>query len=1058
MKKRILSLLLSIIMMIALLPATMTVYAASSGKCGDNATWSYNNGVLTISGTGNMTDYTSMSQQPWSSYRSSITNIIIGDGIEHIGKYAFQSCGGLYVDLEVTLGKNVKTVGYYAFYDTLPDIVHINDLSAYMNIEFSSSISDIWLWGTEIYLNGTLIKDLVIPDTVTTLREKSFYQCNSIESVYIPASVTLIEEDLFRYWNDLKTITVSPDNPNYSSENGVLYNKDKTVLLKYPMSKIGDTYEIPNSVTTIYDMAFEEANIKHINIPSGISIGFWAFLRCWNLETVVLNENVKAGSSAFDDCTKLKNIIVADSAQINAGTFGDTAFFNDSTNWENGVLYIGNKLVSAKTTITKHEIKPGTENICDNAFYGCTQLTEIRFPESLKTVGSYAFYNCKNLQNVYIPTLEMWYDTEFNGYTASPLYYASNLYANNVLITDIKIPETITEIKPYLFYGYKGLLSVTIPDKVKSIGEYAFYDCVNLETIEMGNGVTNIREDAFCNCKKLNEVLIPDSVISIGNSAFYNCTNLTKLTLGKNIQDIGGNAFYGCSNLYSLWITDLKAYMDISFGNYSAYPTYYADVIYLNNELLTDVTIPDGIELLSNYIFYSNNEITSVFIPDSVTQIELTPFSYCYNLACITVDTDNLNYSSDETGVLYNKDKTTLIKYPAGNKSIRYSVANTVSNIERSAFYNCSNLAEIYLPISCKEIASTISKPSTTKLYYTCNVQYRCNDAILLEENVVEGENAKLLNDENLWDKNASYKFYLNGIEWDGTNVTENITVDVSIIYDKCDILKVNSPSEAIIDEENKKIIANTVDSNLSEILIDLNVSTNASWELRRSLSLPAIDTKVLPLRGAGKTTKAYITITSQDENNTQTYTLEIYQPIKSEKPEISFVERTVSISALPGSKIIYTIDGTEPSATNGTIYQKPFQVTETVTVKAICLNEGSEQYSEVTTLVVNGYPDLTVECLYLEELSNTAEYEFDFVISTEEISGLNAVFMIAGYNRDGKFVGMHTETLYDTKNKVAEVYGEFALEEKATTFKTMLWRGYNSLYPLCESATIPIE
>ena len=187
---------------------------------------------------------------------------------------------------------------------------------------------------------------------------------------------------------------------------------------------------------------------------------------------------------------------------------------------------------------------------------------------------------------------------------------------NTMYLEEIVIPSTykgkaVTALADNAFLEAK-VKSITIPDSVTSIGDRAFSSCYSLTSVVIGDSVTSIGYEAFFNCSSLTSVVIPDSVTSIGNSAFYSCSSLTSVS-----------------------ITDIAAWCAISFGTYNANPLYYAKNLYLNNELVTDLVIPDSVTSIGDYAFYYCSSLTSVVIPDSVTSIGSHVFYGCSSLTSV---------------------------------------------------------------------------------------------------------------------------------------------------------------------------------------------------------------------------------------------------------------------------------------------------------------------------------------------------------------------------------------------------------------------------------------
>ena len=310
-----------------------------TNTCGDNLTWDLTDGVLTISGTGKMTDFSYPDYGPWYSSRSSIKTLNISDGVTSIGNYAFYNCSAL---TSVTIPNSVTSIGNSAFEDctgltsvTIPNSVTsigsstfsgcsgltsvtignsvtsigksaFADCSSLTSVTIGNSVTSI---GDYAFEGCSGLTSMTIPNSVTSIGDWAFDGCSGLTSITIPKSVTSIGDVPFLLCSNLKTIDIDADNPNYSSERGVLFNKDKTTLIQCPGGKQG-TYTIPNSVTSIGDFAFAQCYaLTSIEIPNSVtSIGEYAFYLCSGLTSVIVGNGVKEiVSPTFAGCP-LKNI------------------------------------------------------------------------------------------------------------------------------------------------------------------------------------------------------------------------------------------------------------------------------------------------------------------------------------------------------------------------------------------------------------------------------------------------------------------------------------------------------------------------------------------------------------------------------------------------------------------------------------------------------------------------------------------------------------------------------------------------------------------------------
>ena len=282
----------------------------ASGTCGENLTWTLDDeGVLTISGTGNMTNWTYSLAVPWSSYRTQIQRVIIEDGVTSIGGYAFSYCTAL---TEITIPASVTKIGDIAF----------SDCTALTEITIPDGVTSI---GDSAFFNCTGLTSVTIPDGVTSIRDQAFVNCTALTEITIPDSVRSIGQHVFAGCTALMELNVSSGNTVYSSQDGVLYNRDKTALICCLVGKSG-SFTVPDSVTSIRNSAFSRCTgLQSVTIPDSVtSIGNAAFYRCTALESVTIGDGVTSiGSIAFDGCTALTDVYYGGTeAQWNAIEIG----------------------------------------------------------------------------------------------------------------------------------------------------------------------------------------------------------------------------------------------------------------------------------------------------------------------------------------------------------------------------------------------------------------------------------------------------------------------------------------------------------------------------------------------------------------------------------------------------------------------------------------------------------------------------------------------------------------------------------------------------------------
>lgn len=197
----------------------------------------------------------------------------------------------------------------------------------------------------------------------------------------------------------------------------------------------------------------------------------------------------------------------------------------------------------------------------------------------------------------------------------------SPLWNYRSYVKAVTIADTVTSVGDNVFQGCSNLTTVDLGSGITKIGDRAFYECKALMEIVIPDSVTTIGYSAFENCSSLTEIVIPDSVTTIGGYAFNYCSYLTSVTIGSGVTKIGSWAFTGCNKLSKVIISDLDAWLKISFGDSSANPLTYAHSLYVGDELLTDLVIPGTVTDISQYAFNGCTSISSVYIPQSVTSI-----------------------------------------------------------------------------------------------------------------------------------------------------------------------------------------------------------------------------------------------------------------------------------------------------------------------------------------------------------------------------------------------------------------------------------------------------
>jgi hypothetical protein len=388
------------------------------------------------------------------------------------------------------------------------------------------------------------IKGIILPATLKTVGA-AFWGCIHLTSVSISAGVTSIDELAFWDCTGLTEILTDDANSRYASDNGILFNKDKTILEKYPLGKSGESYTIPFHVTSLGNRAFaNNSRLTDIVIPNNvISIGNEVFSGCSNLENITISNSVTSiGDWAFGGCSSWKNISIPNSVtSIGYGAFAGCSNL-ESITIPNTLTSIDGSFVGC-SNLKNVTIPNSVTSIGDSAFSECSSLENISIPNSVTSIGDWAFSGCSNLVSIIVDPENSFYESE-----------------NGILFNQDK--TTLIWYSPK-----KTETSYTIPNTVTSIEYEAFSDCKTLTNITIPDSVTSIGRAAFRNCSKLSRITIPKSVTSIGYQAFWNCPNLTSVSFKGSNTELEYDSFDYVSGYTSL--ENIYKNMRGGAGNYT---------------------------------------------------------------------------------------------------------------------------------------------------------------------------------------------------------------------------------------------------------------------------------------------------------------------------------------------------------------------------------------------------------------------------------------------------------------------------------------------------------
>lgn len=621
-------------------------------------------------------------------YMSGITQVTIGNHVTEIGKACFARCSSL---TSVDLPNSVTTLGVMCFQEctalesaSIGTGVTVIPQQCFTYCEALTSINmpNVKEINTFAFL-GTGFTSISLPEGLETVHYYAFSECSNLTTISFPASVSQIDELVLEGCNALASISVDINNPYYRSAYGELWDKNQTILLRYPPQKNYDYALTPTTCVTIASCAYQGA----VHLKS-ISIGP-------NVEYI--------GASAFDGCTALTEFSVYDENQF---------FMADD-----GVL-IAKENGIPKTVIRYPCDKPGKHyslpNTCDSiaslAFGQTSKLESVYIPSSVRAMGEQAFsnsevkrvvideglnsipyggfYACTNLESIYLPS------------TITDIGYRAFYYSLNLNEMTIAVNGQVPSIDEEAFYGLayytdNGYATVYVPNGMASqyAGMNDWLDVrgsfTDITTVASGteftvDSLTYKTTDDLLNAmvsgvtsKNLFDPGIPPKVAYQGNL----CT----------VTALGSNAFQNCTKMVSADVPYTVTVMD----NYAFY----------GSTNLSKLRLREGLKQIGSFSLSHINGLTSLTIPASVDSILGTFVNYSDNLVDIIVEDGNTKYT-DVNGVLFSKDKKLLVAFPHGNTS-NYTVPNGTEVIGTNSFRGASRLENVEMPTSLREIQSS---------------------------------------------------------------------------------------------------------------------------------------------------------------------------------------------------------------------------------------------------------------------------------------------------------------------------------------------------------------
>lgn len=553
MKKRLLSILLVLLMALTLLP--LGALANDDNKCGENLTWEFKGGTLSIDGTGDMYDYSEDYLAPWNEHCVEITNVTISDGVTSIGSSAFCYCSVK----SITLPFGLKQIGASAFF------------------------------------NCPNIQQIKIPDSVEHIDPYAFSFCKGLHTVQLPSSLTLISEELFAECDNLKNLSI-PDTVTEIGANAFL-RCTAFILEKLPagIKSIGaaafancgriESLLLPGTLESIGEAAFggtiiDKASFdgtlekwKAIGGDCGIECevtfpnhtcdfgGSWQYdtQKHWKQCSCNKTQNEGAHTGDGDTCSVCGAALseALGSGSIDGGLSWSLSRSGALTISGSGKMPDFSSVANAapwdkqKDKIQSVVIESGVQSISGGAFSGCTALEKVGISDTVAQIDLNAFDGCTSLA-----AFEVAEGNKAFLSVGGVLFSADKelLRCPVGKAADCTVPSGTVAIAGGAFKDCSKLESLVIPDSVISIGKSAFENCAALKRITLPKSIAKLEASCFSGCAALAEIALPDSVKALGEKVFSGCAALKSVRIPAEVTVIPTEAFFGCSSLESITI------------------------------------------------------------------------------------------------------------------------------------------------------------------------------------------------------------------------------------------------------------------------------------------------------------------------------------------------------------------------------------------------------------------------------------------------------------------------------------------------------------------------
>ena len=665
--------LLFLFFVISVLNINAAIY---SGSCGYNASYTLDTatGILSITGTGAMADYSQYSDRPWNTQSSYIKTIKIADGITSIGRIAFSQCSNL---TSVTIPNTVTSIGESAFIYcpsltsiAIPNSVTSMGESAFYNCSSLASVTignSVTSIGRTAFHECTSLTSIIIPNSVTSIGYEAFYKCSGLTSVIIGNSVTSIGDRAF-YGTNLNTLIVGtgvlsfgynafstypvktiwlPNTPpeRYTYAQGTVnyvansqysgLNNMKEYKFLSSMFEVDGIRYVPvspsertcDAIDCVYDESAENITIGESITNKGISLkiqNIQPYL-CYK-NSYIKDMNIVSGykgdipSYSFYGCASIVSANISNQGSIAEKAFYGSATSNPATFTINNNGSIGTSAFEGCTSIISATIN-NQGYIGQKAFYGSATSNPATFTITNNgSIGTSAFESCTKITQLTLDNNGSIGGSCFSGCTS---------------LQTVTLGNNISYIGASAFKNCSRLGSIVIPDSVQTLGGNAFNGCSSIKTVKIGDGIKMINESTFSGCSSLKDVEIGNTVTSIETSAFSGCKALPKIIIPQNVAAIGNNVFSGCTKLKTVIMADRETDGDLKLGYNGSNPLFVdcpLDSVYIGRNISYSTSSSYGYSP-----FYRNTSLRSVTITDKETEISENEFYGCTNLQNVKI-------------------------------------------------------------------------------------------------------------------------------------------------------------------------------------------------------------------------------------------------------------------------------------------------------------------------------------------------------------------------------------------------------------------------------------